>query len=182
MLLWFAHIYLSPSPAGPWLVSSALNRGSCGAGVEPASCYQKAAGSIPCMSECPWASWWSPNCSLCADRYLAWQPHLCMYVWIAVSCFGQKCLINSLKGDCEMHVINDFCDLLTLAPFLVPVSHDWVVLRCNHDCGCFYTWTASGSKTIIFYHILWQKFVTTISAVPMALLNFAFKCRKITNS
>ena len=29
----------------------------CGAGVEPVSCYWKAAGLIPlvCMSKCPWA-------------------------------------------------------------------------------------------------------------------------------
>ena len=44
--------------------------------VEPASCYQEVVGSIPlvCMSKCPYARHWTPNCSWCAGRHLAWQP------------------------------------------------------------------------------------------------------------
>ena len=35
------------------------------------SCYQKVAGSVPlvCMSKCPWARHWTPNCSWCAGRH-----------------------------------------------------------------------------------------------------------------
>ena len=41
-----------------------------------ASCYRKDAGSIPlvCMSKCPWARYWTPNCSWCAGWHLALQP------------------------------------------------------------------------------------------------------------
>ena len=44
---------------------------SCGSGLEPASCYQKVAGliSLVCMSKCPWARYWTPNCSWCAGRH-----------------------------------------------------------------------------------------------------------------
>ena len=52
-----------------------------GSQVEPASCYQKVAGliSLICMSKCHWARSWSPNCSWCAGRDLAWQlAHDCM--------------------------------------------------------------------------------------------------------
>ena len=54
----------------------------CGSGDEPASCYQKVAGSglLVCMLKCPWA-----RCSWCAG----WQN-----VWITVSHYGLKRLIN----------------------------------------------------------------------------------------
>ena len=47
-----------------------------GSGVEPASCYWMVVGLIPllCMSTCLWATYWTPNCSWCAGRHLAWQP------------------------------------------------------------------------------------------------------------
>ena len=37
-------------------------------GVEPASCYWKVAGLITliCMSRCPWARYWTLNCSWCS--------------------------------------------------------------------------------------------------------------------
>ena len=43
-------------------------------GVEPASCHQNVAGSIPlvCISKCPWARYSTPNCSWCAGRHPAW--------------------------------------------------------------------------------------------------------------
>ena len=47
------------------------------------------------MSKRPWARYWTPNCSWCAGRHLAWQ--LPVYVWITVSRFGQKLLLNSLN-------------------------------------------------------------------------------------
>ena len=50
--------------------------GGCGSGVELAFCYRKVAGFIPlvCMSKCPWAISWNPNCLWCAGQHLAWQP------------------------------------------------------------------------------------------------------------
>ena len=45
-------------------------------GAEPASCYSKVTGSIVlvCMSKCPWARHWTPNCSWCAPSV-----YECMY-------------------------------------------------------------------------------------------------------
>ena len=48
-----------------------------------------------CTSECPWARYWSPNCSWWAGRHLAWQPLLslceCVCEWVnvisVVKCF-----------------------------------------------------------------------------------------------
>ena len=39
--------------------------------MEPASCYRKVAVLIPlvCMSKCPWAKYWTPNCSWCAGLH-----------------------------------------------------------------------------------------------------------------
>ena len=49
------------------------------AGVEPASCYQKVAGSIPpvYMSKCPWMRYWTTICSWCAGRH-----HQCVNVFM----------------------------------------------------------------------------------------------------
>ena len=76
--------------------------GGAVAQVEPASCNRKVASSIPhvCMSKCPWARYWTPNCSWCAGRHLAY-PHQCMNVWITVSRFVQKHLLNALKCKCN---------------------------------------------------------------------------------
>ena len=51
-------------------------KGGCGSGVESASCYRKVAGSVSlvCMWKCPWTRYWTPHCSWCAGRHLAWQP------------------------------------------------------------------------------------------------------------
>ena len=49
------------------------------------------------MSKCPWARHWTPNCSWRAGQHLAWQPttiSVRMYVWITVSRFEQKLLLN----------------------------------------------------------------------------------------
>lgn len=37
----------------------------CGSGIEPVSCYQKIAGSMPfvCMLKGPWERYRTPNCS-----------------------------------------------------------------------------------------------------------------------
>ena len=62
--------------------------GDCGSGVEPAS--WKVTGSIPliCMLKCPWASYWTTNCSWCAVQHLAWLPppsvYECMYELVLV--------------------------------------------------------------------------------------------------
>ena len=53
-------------------------------------CYWKVAGSIPlvCMSNCPWARCWTPNCQLCwlaATAISDW-----MYIWMTVSHFGEQ--------------------------------------------------------------------------------------------
>ena len=71
--------------------------GSCGSGVEPAYCYHKIGGSIPlvCMSK---GNILTPKHFLmlhCSHR------HQCMNLWITVSCFGQKCLINAIKCKCK---------------------------------------------------------------------------------
>ena len=53
-----------------------------GSGVEPPSCYLRVAGSIPlvCLSNCPWARYWTPNCSWCAGQHLhGSHHHQCMY-------------------------------------------------------------------------------------------------------
>ena len=75
--------------------------GGCGSVVEPASCYQKVAGliSLICISKCPWATYWTPNCSWRAGRHLTWQPPPSVYEWIKIneSPFGQKCLLNLLS-------------------------------------------------------------------------------------
>ena len=38
---------------------------------------------LVCMLNCPWARYWTSNCSWCAGRHLAWQPppsvYECMY-------------------------------------------------------------------------------------------------------
>ena len=62
-----------------------INEGSCGSGVE-------VAGSIPlvCMSKCPWAKYWTPNCSWCAGRHLAWQPPPSVYEYMP-SCAEGLC-------------------------------------------------------------------------------------------
>ena len=46
-----------------------------------------------CMSKCPWARYWTPNCSWCAGRHLALQPLSSVYVWITACRFGQKRLL-----------------------------------------------------------------------------------------
>ena len=72
--------------------------------VEPASCFWKVAGLIPlvCILKCPWASYWTPNCSWCAGQHLAWQPppslYACMYVCMNYcKLFWTNHLINTLK-------------------------------------------------------------------------------------
>ena len=56
-----------------WRLSE--NKGGCSE-AEPASCCRTVAGLIPlvCMSKCPWARYWTPNCFWCAGRQLARQP------------------------------------------------------------------------------------------------------------
>ena len=85
-----------------------MHLGGCGS--EPASCYRKVVGSIPlvCMLKCPWARCWTPNCSWCAGRHLAWQPspsvyecmNYCKSLWTSVA-VSAKC---QFKGD--ISVIN----------------------------------------------------------------------------
>ena len=73
---------------------------SWGCEVEPASCYWRVAWSIPlvCMAKCPWARYWTPNCSWCAGQHFnGSHHHPCMYVWITVSRSGQKRLLNDLN-------------------------------------------------------------------------------------
>ena len=52
-------------PHGECQVVMFLKWPSCGSGVEPVSCYQKVTGLIAlvCMSKCPCARYWTPNCS-----------------------------------------------------------------------------------------------------------------------
>ena len=71
-------------------------RGGCGSGGEPASCYRKVTGSIAlvCMLKCPGARYWTPNCSWCTGRHLAWH-------------FGQKHLLNALKLDQQNLCLRD---------------------------------------------------------------------------
>ena len=72
---------------------------SCGSGLEPASCYQKVVDSIllVCMLKCPWYRYWTWNCSWCSGGH---HRHQCMHVWITVSCFGPKRLLNETKYYC----------------------------------------------------------------------------------
>ena len=53
----------------------------CCSEVEPASCYRKVTGLFPlvCMLKCPWARYWTRNCSWCAGPHLAWQPPPSVY-------------------------------------------------------------------------------------------------------
>ena len=91
-------------PVSSWQVHNKYIVGRCGWGVEPASCYLFdcliVTGLIPlvCMLKCAWQRHWTANCSWSAGWHLAWQPPPCMavwmYVWITLSCFGQKCLLN----------------------------------------------------------------------------------------
>ena len=73
--------------------------GGCGSRVEPASCHQKAAGSIPpvCMLKCPWARYWTLNSSWCAGQRFVSQPPPSVYVWIVESRLGPKRLLNALN-------------------------------------------------------------------------------------
>lgn len=72
----------------------------CGSGVEPASCYQKDAGSITlvCMPKCPCARYWSLRCSWCAGSY-HWCRNYCRSLWTKVSakCCGYFCYYWMLK-------------------------------------------------------------------------------------
>ena len=63
-----------------------------GSWIEPAPCYRKDAGFIPlvCMSKCPWARHWTPNCSWCA-----WLAPCMAAAAISVWMCGQKRLINA---------------------------------------------------------------------------------------
>ena len=74
--------------------------GRCGSGVEPVSCYWKVAGliSLVCMSKCPWARYWTPNCPWCAVGTLHGSHlHQCMNTLTDGSHFGQKHLLNVQK-------------------------------------------------------------------------------------
>ena len=49
---------------------------------QPASSYQKAAGSIPlvCVPNCRWARYWTPNSSRCAGRHVGHISRLCFNI------------------------------------------------------------------------------------------------------
>ena len=67
--------------------------------------FQKVAGSIPlvCMSKCPWARYWNPNCTLHGSHH-----HQCMNVCMnTVSRFGQNHLINT--QDVNNLIKDHFC-------------------------------------------------------------------------
>ena len=110
--LWTGMLKLRPMRAFLYHVQiSTCYVGVCGSGVEPASCYRKFTCSIPlvCILKCPWARYWTPNCSWCAGQHLAWPPppsvYECMCVWIIISHFGRKRLPNALKCKCNVGFI-----------------------------------------------------------------------------
>ena len=76
--------------------------GGSSSGVQPACCYRKVAGSTPLVSmlKCPWARYWTTDCSWCAGRHLfisATAITVWMYVWITVRRFGPTHLLNVKK-------------------------------------------------------------------------------------
>ena len=105
------------------LVGNTCSRRKSCEGTPLAPCYQKVAGSIPlvCMSKRPWARYWTPNCSWCAGRHLAWQPSV--YVWITVSRFGQKLQLNSLNVN-----ISGCC-----CPYWRNPDIHWLIHTCSDD-------------------------------------------------
>ena len=85
-------------------------------GVEPESGYQTEAGSIHlvCMLKCPWARYWTPNCSWCAGRHFAWQPSSSVF-----ECVYELLLLWTKASDkcpnCKMTIeINKFADVRCL--------------------------------------------------------------------
>ena len=88
--------------------TSKMFKFGCGSGVEPASCYQRVAGLIP----------WSASVlgqdtepQTVSDVLVGTLAAICvwMYVWITVSCFGKKHLLNTLN----VKLINYLCLLLS---------------------------------------------------------------------
>ena len=77
------------------LIFRDIEKGCCGSGVESASRYLKVAGLIPliCMSKFPMARYWTPKLLL-----MCWSAPCtaatAISVWITVSRFGQKLLLN----------------------------------------------------------------------------------------
>ena len=97
-------------------------------GVEPASCYWKVAGSIPlvCISKYPWARYWTPNCSWCADWHLSWQWTAISEWRVSVSCFRQRCLLNVLNEICNYNL---FVQLFMLIEMILDEARVRVGLR-----------------------------------------------------
>ena len=102
-IIWQNKIYLWEPEVSVWLFADlskleGVCGAKCGSGVDPAYCYQKAAGSISLggMSKRPWARDWTQT----APHVLVSNLHgvsVWMCVWITVSRFGQKCLLNALN-------------------------------------------------------------------------------------
>ena len=70
--------------------------GGCGSGLEPAFIIRGSLVRFPlvCLLKCPWARHWTPNCSWCVGRHLAWLPlpsvNNCKSLWTKVS---TKCIL-----------------------------------------------------------------------------------------
>ena len=115
----------------------------CGSGTELASWYWKVAGLIPlvCMSKCPWARNWTPNCSWCAGRHPAWQPPPSVYGWMTLSRFGHKHLPNALNVNVSRVPLNrskdfTFCSCeRTVQRYMVTIIMS-SLLKSEDHCHC----------------------------------------------
>ena len=98
---WFKHVLI-------WLWGSMHSEKVTKVIISPGAAAARGWSQSPVigrlLARFPWSKWaryWTPNCSWCAGWHLVWQPppsvYVCMYVWITVSRFGQKCLPNALN-------------------------------------------------------------------------------------
>ena len=103
--------------------------------VKPASCYQKVTGSIPCLHvEVSLSKILNPKLLLMcwSAPCMAATISVWMYVWITVSWFGQKHLLNALNVN--VNVNND-------RVLSWPWKHHLVAVLEQMSCYLEFTWT-----------------------------------------
>ena len=125
--------------------------------VEPASCYWKVAGLIPlvCMSKCPWARYWTPNCSWSMVGSLHGSHHhqcmnYCKSLWTKHSAVKIRRIRNGVGAACDCVLKN------SLVIFASCVSKRRWERQVDTPAGCWQEINASrrsSHKSIVSFKL-----------------------------